>query len=235
MSFQLIFDICLHAITEIRCIFDHSFPIQFSKQFFVYFCIDITFDFFDDKTIVFTGMFGFFFRYTQHSSKIGLVRVCFHCIELHFLTCFFTLESIYSFFIFHVEYRHRSIFVFDTSFFHISVSVQFDQFPFQVFGTFDLIYSDHVTVVFTDAFDLFVDHFIVNFDGIERYFFTFAHFGIHLRRQSDIIQEFEIFILQVQFLLFSLVRKRFAQNLKVILLDVVIQRLSQNFIDFIYQ
>ena len=121
-------------------------------------------------------MFGFFFRDTQHSSKIGLVRVCFHCIELHFLTCFFTLESIYSFFIFHVEYRHRSIFVFDTSFFHISVSVQFDQFPFQVFGTFDLIYSDHVTVVFTDTFDLFVDHFIVNFDGIERYFFTFAHF-----------------------------------------------------------
>ena len=103
-------------------------------------------------------------------------------------------------------------------------------------GTLLFILGDILAEAVGIGFHLLLYHLVGRFDRVLGQFVLAVQFGIKLRSYSDVESEGEgVLVIEVDVLGLCVVGQRFAQDLQVFLLDVLLQVLTYEFVEYISQ
>ena len=169
----------------------------------------------------------FLLDFQQRSDFHVMAVVCLVRIEDQYVVHLATVEHGLLLVVLHIFRQQDGIFNLYATFFRISILIQFGQQPLYHVLSFVAVHMVITTCTLGVHLHLAVDHFVIHLDVIIIHRVFTAQFSLELGSQSQIESKRKLFHrIEVNILLTVFARKRLAQNIQIVFLDVSIQFLT---------
>ena len=237
VSYKLVGDNLFHFGTEFFFGLDNAFAKYLIENLLVQLTCHETGNFLYLEAEVGFHFGSSFFVYLQQRREFGCIAIpCCIRIEYEYIVYLCIGKDGFLVVVLHICRHHNGTFHLNTTFFGVAFCIQFGEQTLQHIVVGIGVYLFVLTVTLRISLHLVVNHFFGYIDRIVIYFIVCSNLSFEFRSQSNVEQEFKFFhCIEVDSFLLVFIRQRLAQNIHLIILDILIYRIRKELINLFSQ